>query len=60
VQGFLASQISFALVRSVFGLVQYGRLRPLAVSGQNWVAPLPTAPAIAEPVRLRHSEWTVY
>jgi tripartite-type tricarboxylate transporter receptor subunit TctC len=50
VQDLLANQISFtfASVSAVLGLVQDGKLRPLAVSSLNRITPLPDVPAIAE------------
>ncbi|MBP0446963.1 tripartite tricarboxylate transporter substrate binding protein [Roseomonas sp. SSH11] len=50
VQDLLANQISFtfASVSAVLGLVQDGKLRALAVSSQNRIAPLPAIPAVAE------------
>ena len=50
VQDLLANQISFtfASVSAALGLVQDGKLRPLAVSSLKRIAPLPDIPAIAE------------
>jgi tripartite-type tricarboxylate transporter receptor subunit TctC len=50
VQDLLANQIgfTFASVSAVLGLVRDGKLRPLAVSSLNRIAPLPDVPAIAE------------
>ncbi|MFC3124359.1 Bug family tripartite tricarboxylate transporter substrate binding protein [Pseudoroseomonas globiformis] len=50
VQDLLANQIAFtfASVSAVLGLVQDGKLRPLAVSSLNRIGPLPDVPAIAE------------
>jgi tripartite-type tricarboxylate transporter receptor subunit TctC len=50
VQDLLANQISFtfASVSAVLGLVQDGKLRPIAVSSLNRIAPLPNVPTVAE------------
>jgi tripartite-type tricarboxylate transporter receptor subunit TctC len=50
VQDLLAGQISFtfASVSAALSLVQDGKLRPIAVSSLNRIAPLPEIPAVAE------------